>query len=214
MGWLVQGRMIDFKLYLITDRRLCAAGFLEAVVAQACGAGVRAVQLREKDLPARELYTLALTMRKVTGRTGSRLFINDRADVAQGVGADGVHCPENGLPVRAARRVSPEAIVGASAHSLERAREAGASGADFVLFGPVFPTPSKAKYGPPQGMDALEIVAGQAGVPVFAVGGITPESARLCLKHGAAGVAVVSAIMAAKDVGEVVEGFRSSLGGL
>ena len=206
--------MIDFKLYLITSRTLCAAGPLETVVGQACGAGVRAVQLREKDLSGRAFYSLAVTMREVTKRTGSKLFINDRTDVALGVEADGVHCPENGLPVRVARRVYPEALVGASAHSLERAVEAGTSGAGFVLFGPIFPTPSKAKYGEPQGLDALSVVAKNAGVAVFAVGGITPENAHLCMEKGAAGVGVVSAILSARDVPGMVEAFRRSLGAL
>jgi thiamine-phosphate pyrophosphorylase len=206
--------MIDFKLYLVTGRALCAGRALETVVAEACGAGVRAVQLREKDLSAAALHGLAMTMREVTRRTGSRLFLNDRADIALGIGADGVHCPEAGLPVRVARRVCPGALVGASAHSLERAVEADSSGADFVLFGPVFPTPSKAKFGEPQGLDALAAVASGVGVPVFAIGGVKPENARLCLESGAAGVGVVSAILSAEDVPGAVEAFRRSLGGL
>jgi len=206
--------MIDFKLYLVTNRALCAFGTLETVVDRACGAGIRAVQLREKGLSGRALHGLALTMREVTRRRASRLFINDRADIALGVGADGVHCPESGLPVRVARRVCPGALVGASAHSLERAAEAGAAGADFVLFGPVFPTPSKESFGEPQGLKALSVVARDAGVPVFAIGGITPENAALCLDQGAAGVGVVSAILSAKDVPAAVEAFRRSLGGL
>ncbi len=207
-------RMIDFKLYLVTNRALCAAGPLETVVDQACGAGVRAVQLREKDLSGGELHSLAVTLREVTRRTEARLFINDRADIALGVGADGIHCTESGLPVGLVRRLCPDALVGASSHSLARAIEAGTAGADFVLFGPVFPTPSKAKYGEPQGLDALSVVARGVGVPVFAIGGITPENAHLCLERGAAGVGVVSAILSARDVPAAVEAFRKSLGGL
>lgn len=206
--------MIDFKLYLVTNRAACVSGPLEAVVDQACGAGVRAVQLREKDLSGGDLHSLAVKMREVTRRSGARLFVNDRADIALGVGADGVHCTESGIPVGLARSLCPEALVGASSHSLERAAEAGTAGADFVLFGPVFPTPSKAKYGEPQGLDALAVVAGGVGVPVFAIGGITPENARLCLEKGAAGVGVISSILSAEDVPAVVEAFRSSLGGL
>ena len=204
--------MIDFKLYLVTNRALCAAGPLEAVVDQACGAGVRAVQLREKDLSGGDLHSLAVTMREVTRRTEARLFINDRADIALGVGADGIHCTESGLPVGLVRRLSPDAFVGASSHSLERAAEAERAGADFVLFGPVFPTPSKAKYGAPQGLDALSVVARGVNVPVFAIGGITPENAPRCLERGAAGVGVISAILSAKDVPAAVESFRRSLG--
>jgi len=205
--------MIDFKLYLVTNRALCAAGPLETVVDQACGAGVRAVQLREKDLFGGALYRLAAKMREVTRRREARLFINDRADIALGIDADGVHCTESGLPVDVVRRLCPEALVGASSHSLERAAEASAAGADFILFGPIFPTPSKAKFGEPQGLDRLSVVAREAGVPVFAIGGITPENAPLCLEKGAAGVGVISAILAAKDVPAAVESFRRSLGG-
>jgi thiamine-phosphate pyrophosphorylase len=206
--------MIDFKLYLVTNRALCTAGPLETVVGQACGAGVRAVQLRETDLSGGDLHSLAVTIREVTRRTGARLFINDRADIALGVGADGVHCTESGLPVGLVRRLCPDGLVGASSHSLERAAEAGTAGADFVLFGPVFPTPSKAKFGDPQGLNALSVVAREAGVPVFAIGGITPENAPLCLEKGAAGVGVISAILAAKDVPAAVDSFHRSLGGL
>jgi len=206
--------MIDFRLYLVTNRALCAAGPLEAVVDQACGAGVRAVQLREKDLSGGDLHGLAAKMREVTRRREARLFVNDRADIALGVGADGVHCTESGIPVALVRRLCPDALVGASSHSLERAVEAGEAGADFVLFGPVFPTPSKAKYGAPQGLDALSSVAKGVGVPVFAIGGITPENAHLCLEKGAAGVGVISAILSAQDVPAAVEAFHRSLGSL
>jgi thiamine-phosphate pyrophosphorylase len=206
--------MIDFRLYLVTDRAVCVSGALETVVDRACAAGVRAVQLREKDLSAKALHELAVTMREVTRRSRSRLFINDRADIALGVGADGVHCPEGGLPVRLVKRICPDALVGASAHRLERAKEAAAAGADFVLFGPVFATPSKARFGKPQGLDALAAVAREAGVPVLAIGGITPENAHLCLDKGAAGVGVVSAVLAAENVPASVEAFRRSLGGL
>jgi len=206
--------MIDFKLYLVTNRAACVSGPLETVVDQACAAGVRAVQLREKDLSGGDLHGLAVKMREVTRRTEARLFINDRADIALGVGADGVHCTESGLPVGLVRRLCPDGLVGASSHSLERAAEAGTSGADFVLFGPIFPTPSKAKYGEPQGLEALSVVTRGVGVPVFAIGGITPENAPLCLEKGAAGVGVISSILSAKDVPAAVESFRQSLGPL
>jgi len=206
--------MIDFKLYLVTNRAACVSGPLETVVDQACAAGVRAVQLREKDLSGGDLHGLAVKMREVTRRTEARLFINDRADIALGVGADGVHCTESGLPVGLVRRLCPDGLVGASSHSLERAAEAGTSGAHFVLFGPIFPTPSKAKYGEPQGLEALSVVTRGVGVPVFAIGGITPENAPLCLEKGAAGVGVISSILSAKDVPAAVESFRQSLGPL
>ncbi len=207
-------RMIDFRLYLITDRTLCSPLPLERIVKDACGEGVRAVQLREKDLPGRALYDQATTVRELTRQAGARLLINDRADIALAVGADGVHCTESGLPVDAARRLSPSTLVGASAHSLERAREAEAQGASFLLFGPVFDTPSKRRYGAPKGLDALSEVAEAVGIPVLAVGGITPGNAGVCIEKGAAGVGVISAIMSAGNLPEVVRAFKETLGGL
>jgi len=206
--------MVDFKLYLIGGRAHCKPHPLERVVEEACEAGVRAVQLRDKDLLGRELYENALGLREITRRSGGKLFINDRIDIAMAVDADGVHCPENGFPIGIARRLYPKCLIGVSVHSLERAVDARTRGANFVLFGPIFPTPSKLKYGPPQGLGALEKVAGDAGLPVFAVGGITPERAALCLERGAAGVAVISAVMSAGNIGKVVEEFSESMGGL
>ncbi len=206
--------MIDFKLYLITNRTLCHHASLEKIIIEACASGVRAVQLREKDLSCKALYEQACTLRKVTQRTSSKLLINDRLDIALAVGADGIHCPEHGLPVNTARRLYGEAVLGASAHSPDRAIEAQTQGADFVVFGPIFPTPSKAVYGAPLGLDALSTVSRQIGIPVLAIGGISPKNAHRCLENGAAGVAVVSAIMSAKNVTYIVREFEGALGGL
>jgi thiamine-phosphate pyrophosphorylase len=206
--------MVDFKLYLIGNRTQCEPLPLASAVAEACEAGVRAVQYREKDLLGHELYEGAKNLRGITRRTGGKLFINDRVDIALAVAADGVHCPENGLPIGIARKLYANCLIGVSVHSLERAVDARIRGADFVLFGPVFPTPSKLKYGGPQGLDALEAVAGDAGLPVFAVGGITPDRAILCLERGAAGVAVISAVMSAKDIAKAVGEFKEAMGGL
>jgi len=206
--------MIDFKLYLVTNRRLCAPGSLEQKIQLACRAGVRAVQLREKDLSGRDLYRQAQLLRRVTRESGARLFINDRVDIALVCGADGIHCPENGLPPDTARRLFPRGLIGASAHSLDAAVRARLSGADFVVFGPVFPTPSKIKLGPPQGLAALAAVTRHVSLPVLAIGGISPDNAFLCLRCGAAGVAVMSAILAASDTAAVISEFAQVLGGL
>ena len=125
----------------------------------------------------RELLALAAPLREVTRRHGARLLINDRADVALAVGADGVQRTHASLPVAALRAIAPPAfLIGASAHSIAEAREAAAQGADFVVFGPVYDTPSKRRYGPPQGLAALEAASPRAlDRPVIAIGGITPE---------------------------------------
>jgi thiamine-phosphate pyrophosphorylase len=207
--------MLDFRLYLVTDRHSSKTRPLEDAIDEACSAGVRAVQLREKDLDARSLYDLAARLRRITASHGAALFINDRVDIAMAVGADGVHSPENGFPPAAARRIAGRQILaGASTHSLERAREAEEDGADFITFGPVFDTPSKLKYGPSQGLEMLRTVARGVGIPVFAIGGITPERARQCIDCGARGVAVVSAILASSDTERALREFERALGTL
>ncbi|MFQ5512610.1 MAG: thiamine phosphate synthase, partial [Candidatus Krumholzibacteriia bacterium] len=161
------------------------------------------------------LLALAAGLREVTAERRAALYINDRIDVALAVGADGAHCPEAGFPPRDARRLlGPDRAVGASTHSVEGARQAFEGDSDFVTFGPVFTTPSKSAWGAPQGLDALGRVCEAVGRPVYAVGGVTPDRAAACLQRGAAGVAVVSAIMAARDIERVVNAFESALGRL
>lgn len=207
--------MLDFRLLFITDRQLAPRDSLETVVDAACEAGVRAVQLREKDLDSRSLFDLAVRLREITSAHGARLLVNDRVDIALAARADGIHKPEDGFPVVAARRfLGDDKLIGASTHSLERAAEMQTAGADFVTFGPVFETPSKKKYGPPQGLDALRRVAGALDTPVFALGGVTPQRAVACIEAGAAGVAVISAIAASSDIKSAVGEFREALEGL
>jgi thiamine-phosphate pyrophosphorylase len=189
-----------FRLYLVTDRTRTAGRPLVSVVEQALQGGVDAVQLREKDLPARALFDLAQQLRALCTQQRARLLINDRIDVALAVGADGVHLPvEAFTPADARALVGPGMLIGASAHSLAEARAAAASGADFIVFGPVFDTPSKRAFGAPVGLDALAEVTSVVQVPVLAIGGITTERAAAVRQHGASGLAVVSAILEAAD---------------
>jgi thiamine-phosphate pyrophosphorylase len=187
-------------LYLITDRRLCGGGetLLARVEAALCG-GVDAVQLREKDLDARSLHELAARLLEVCRRHRVPLLINDRIDVAIAVGADGVHLPADSFNARDARALLGDKLVGVSTHSLEEARAAAGDGADFAVFGPVFATPSKTAFGEPQGLDRLREVAAAAGLPILAVGGITPERAVEARAAGAAGVAAIGALLGADD---------------
>jgi thiamine-phosphate pyrophosphorylase len=191
-------RSVDFTLYLITDRHRTGGRDLLPVVEAALMGGVRGVQLREKDLPAGELYALALRMRELTARYGARLFINDRLDVALATKADGVHLGEAALPVAVARRVAGRTLLlGASRHSVEGALEAQAAGADFITFGPVFPTPSKLAYGEPVGLGPLRQAIEALSIPVYPLGGIGPANMDQVLARGAVGIALVSAILAA-----------------
>lgn len=192
--------MVDFSLYLITDRMQTAGRSLPAVVADALRGGLRALQLREKDLTAGQLFELAAELRQLTREYGAKLLINDRIDVALAVAADGVHLGKGGLPVAEARRILGGArLIGYSAHSADEAVRAQCDGADFVTLGPVYHTPSKALYGEPLGLNALTEAAGVVTIPVFALGGIKQSSVAEVLSAGAQGVALISAIMAAPD---------------
>jgi thiamine-phosphate pyrophosphorylase len=203
---------LGFSLYLITDR--AAAPRPPADVVEEClTAGLRAVQLREKDLAVRDLLALADTLREATRRHGARLIVNDRADVALAAAADGVQRTHASLPVSALREITPPGfLVGASVHSEAEAREAAAQDADFIVFGPVYATASKRRYGPPQGLSALEAVARAVDRPVLAVGGLTPGRVAEVLAAGAAGVAVIGAIYAAARPADATKAFLDALG--
>jgi thiamine-phosphate pyrophosphorylase len=203
---------LGFSLYLITDR--AAAVRPPADVVEEClAAGLRAVQLREKDLEARDLLALADTLREATQRHGARLIVNDRADVALAAGADGVQRTHASLPVSALREITPPGfLVGASVHSEAEARDAAAQGADFIVFGPVYDTASKRRYGPPQGLAALGAVTRAVDRPVLAVGGLTPARVPEVLAAGAAGVAVIGAIYAAARPADATKAFLDALG--
>jgi thiamine-phosphate pyrophosphorylase len=148
-------------------------------------------QIREKNLSARVLYELVTRAAKITRGSLTRLLVNDRFDVALAAGADGVHLTSASLPARVVREISgPEFLIGVSTHSLETARYACDSSADFVVFGPVFETDSKLVFGPPQGLDKLQQVTSELqGFPVVAIGGITLDNAESCFAAGASGIA-------------------------
>jgi thiamine-phosphate pyrophosphorylase len=201
---------IDFNLYLITDRHQCASGFtLLSAVEAALKGGVKAMQLREKDLTPQELLLLARQLRTLTACYGAKLLINDRVDIALAAEADGVHLTEQSMDVASARRLlGLKRLIGVSTHSLERARSAEKDGADFITFSPIYATPSKAKYGEPQGLEDLHRVCSEIKIPVFALGGITPERQAEVQHAGAPGIALISAIMGAHDPTAAAQGFK------
>jgi thiamine-phosphate pyrophosphorylase len=193
-------QMTDFRLYLITDRQQTGGRSLTEVVRQALEGGVRAVQLREKDLSSAALYRLAAELRLLTSEFNARLIINDRPDVALAVEADGVHLGVNSLPVAVVRRLlGKDTIIGYSAHAIDEALSAQSDGADFVTFGPVYFTPSKAEYGTPCGVKKLAEAAAALDIPVFALGGISETEIPEVLTTSVRGVALISAVMAASD---------------
>ena len=192
--------MVDFNLYLITDRTQTAGRELPAVVAAALRGGVRAVQLREKDLPDYDLLELARTVRALTRQFSARLFVNSHVEIALAVKADGVHLGAGSRPVAEVRcLLGPDRLIGYSAHGVDEALCAEADGADFVTFGPVYHTPSKAGYGAPLGLGRLAETARALAIPVFALGGVCAESIDDLKAAGAAGIALISAIIAAPD---------------
>jgi thiamine-phosphate pyrophosphorylase len=205
---------LPFKLYLITDRRATKLPLPEAI-RQALQGGVRAVQLREKDLPVRELLVLARELRELTREFGSRLFINDRVDVAIGVDADGVHLGHQSMPVEAVRRiVGYRMLIGVSTHTIEEAMDAEKGGADFITFGPVFETPSKVKHGNPVGCDAVSGVKNSISIPLFGLGGIQSGNAGSVLRAGAYGIALISAILRSDNIQKATEDIIRQLDGI
>jgi thiamine-phosphate pyrophosphorylase len=191
---------IDFNLYLITGRGETLGRNLEFVVEEALRGGVRAVQLREKDLSTKELYETAYELRRLTSRYGAKLFINDRVDVALAVDADGVHVGGGSLPIYKVRKLLGERkLIGVSCHNQVQAITAQEMGADFVTFGPVYFTPSKAPYGNPVGLELLQTVTEMLQIPVFALGGVKRENCAEVVCCGVRGIALISAVMSAPD---------------
>jgi thiamine-phosphate pyrophosphorylase len=188
------------SIHLVTDRRL--APDLPARVARALRglpARTAAVHLREKDLGGRELLALALAVGKACAEARQLLIVNDRLDVALLVGADGVHLPSAGVPVADARRLlGPAKLVGRSCHAAAEVEAARAAGADYATFSPIFDTPSKRPFGPPVGVEALRGAAG-IGLPLVALGGITPENAPGVREAGAKGVAAIRSWLVGDD---------------
>lgn len=210
-------------LMLVTDRRLCGGRSLVNLVAAAVAGGVNAVQLREKDLPAGDLWELARKLRTVTKKR-ALLIVNDRVDVALACGADGVHLPEAGLPVAAARRVAGLGfLIGRSVHSVEGARSAAAEaaegespwrGADYLVAGTIFPSRSHPGV-TPVGPALLAEIRLATGLPILAIGGIERDNVAQVMAAGAQGCAVISAILGARDprraAQELAEALREAM---
>jgi len=190
----------DFDLYLVTDRHQTQGRDLLSVLEQALDGGVNAIQLREKDLDSRHLFLLAESVRKLTNKYGARLFINDRIDIALAVEADGVQLGNASVPITAVRSIlKPPQLLGVSVHTLNEAQEAERQGADFIVFGPVYFTPSKARYGAPQGLTPLQELLGKVSLPVYAIGGINLANLEPIKRVGARGIALISAIISSNE---------------
>lgn len=185
----------NLSLILITNRNLCKHPFLDTIKLALKG-GVNTIQLREKGLTTRELYLLAHELRKITLDFGANLIINDRVDVALAVEADGVHLGWQSLPFHIARKLlGLEKLIGISTHSRQEALHARDYGADYITFGPVFDTPSKAGLLKPTGAEEIQSLKSNVTMPIIAVGGINEKNVETVLARGADGIAVISSIM-------------------
>jgi thiamine-phosphate pyrophosphorylase len=234
-------REIPILCYVTDRRRLAAAAVASHLalverIAALSAAGVDCVQIREKDLAARELAALTrdaiARTRQASSRRSTRVIVNDRLDVAVTENAGGVHLGETSLPVASVakwvNRSDPGVVVsdhgvaaqlpvvahgdfliGASCHSLEGAKAAVRDGADYIFFGPVFATPSKAKFGEPQGVARLALVCSAVPLPLVAIGGITLENAGECIAAGAVGIAAIRLFQDAADPARVVSSLKN-----
>ncbi len=203
----------------MTDRRALAlpglpAQSLRDCIRNAAASGVGWIQIREKDLETPALFDLVRDAVEDTRATGTRIFVNDRLDIALAAGAAGVHLGETSVPLRdvaqwrrAAGRV--EFQIGVSCHSLDAARAAERDGADYIVFGPVFATPSKAEFGASQGIETLRSVCGAVGIPVLAIGGVTSANASSCIAAGAAGIAAIRLFQEARNLVPIVNGLKT-----
>lgn len=204
------------RLMAITDRRGLGARSFTEWLADLAAAGVDCVQIREKDLPDAEVYRLARCARTELPEA-VRVLVNARLDVALAAGADGVHLPAGGLPGGALRRWAAavrgadgrRVLIGRSTHTPQEVDQARREGVDYVTFGPLFPTPSKARFGPPPGPAGLRRAVAQ-GVPVIALGGIDGSGVRTALEAGAVGVAGIRVFQDPRSLREIASRIAGS----
>ncbi|MEN8207701.1 MAG: thiamine phosphate synthase [Candidatus Fermentibacteria bacterium] len=191
----------QLSVYLVTDPVLCGSRGVEETCRLALEAGVRAVQLRDKNASTRELIRLAVILQHLCARYEALFIVNDRVDVAMAAGADGVHLGQDDMPVALARKLlGTDAVIGSSVRSPAEAESAWREGADYIAANLVFPTDTKTDLGEPLGIGAVPELKKATPLPLVAIGGINPSNAGIVRRAGADGIAVVSAIMAAEDV--------------
>lgn len=204
---------LAFKLCYITDRRGLEPKPLLPLTLGAVRAGVDLLQIREKDLATRQLVELVTAGVEAARGLPTRVLVNDRLDVALALGAAGVHLGTRSLPARVVRGiVARDFLAGVSCHSLAEALEAEEAGANYILLGPIFETPSKLSYGPPLGLQKLREATGQVKLPVLALGGISVGQVRACLEAGAAGIAGIRIFQDCESIEARVRELRAQFG--
>jgi thiamine-phosphate pyrophosphorylase len=192
---------IGCELYVVTDEQISRGTSHAEIARQVVKGGADVVQLRDKHATGRYFYEAAVQVRDVTRGSGTLFIVNDRLDIALAVGADGVHLGQQDMPLLAARKVAPnDLLIGISVGTVQEAVRAEHEGADYIAFGPVFPTASKSDAGPGLGLKTLREMAQAITVPLVAIGGIGPVNLREVMSNGADGVAVISAVVGQEDI--------------
>ena len=203
------------RLLLVTDRHQTNDRPLLSVLSQAVAAGVSSIHLRERDLNTKDLLALARDVQRVMRRCEGQLIVNDRIDVALSMDKAGVHLRSTSLPVAIARRLlGSERLLGVSVHSVREAVQAEKDGADYIVLGPIYDTPSKQGFGSPLGLSSVEETCRAVGVPVLGIGGVNAARAREVRRAGAFGVAVIAAVLRADDVEMATRTLLDSLASL
>ncbi|GJL54103.1 MAG: thiamine-phosphate synthase [Nitrospirales bacterium] len=198
-------------LYLILDESFSLSCSLRDVLKQAGETGVQLVQYRDKHASLNEAYQRAKSYRELAGTLGMTFIVNDRCDLAKAVDADGVHLGQDDLPLAAARAVmGSDYLIGISTHREDDVVKATMGGADYLGFGPIYGTTTKKNHEPLVGLEGLQRVRSLTTLPIFAIGGITPQTVSQLHAAGADGVAVASAILNARNVHAIVRQFISA----
>jgi thiamine-phosphate pyrophosphorylase len=204
-------KFLEVDVYPVTCQRLSNGRSNEDVLEAVIRGGARIVQLREKNFTVGELYHLAVRFRRITHRAGVLLIINDHVDIALAIGADGVHLGQDDLPLKAARKIAPALLLGASTHSLEEALQAQKDGADYINIGPIFHTGTKEGVDRFLGPEAISRISSEIKIPYTVMGGISENNIDRILAHGARRIAMVTAITQAENIAATVRSLREKI---
>ncbi len=195
-------------LYVILDPAMHAAGSLVDLLKEAADHGARLFQYRDKTATMKDAYRLGLALKQASADARALLIVNDRCDLALAIDADGAHVGQTDLPLQHARQLlGDRKILGISTHTPEQLTAAAAGRPDYIAYGPIFSTPTKSDHAAVVGVEGLRAVRPLSSLPLFAIGGISVESVGAIKEAGADGVAVISAISYAPDIGRAVEDF-------
>ena len=198
-------------IYPVTCERLSNGRSNLEVLKAVIQGGARIIQLREKEYSGKKMYDLALKFREITTKAGVLLIINDHVDIAMAVEADGVHLGQNDFPLKAAIKIAPELLIGASTHSIKEAIQAQKEGADYINIGPIFPTGTKEGIERFLGPEAIAAISPEIDVPFTVMGGISESNIDQVLTNGARRVAMVTAITQAPDIAAQVKSLREKI---